>query len=71
MTGPESDFVLDRVENPHEDMLVHVLAARDTARSGHSDAVAYWRGCLDTMAKATGCPASEIEAWMDRRSQVR
>lgn len=70
---PEHDepFVLDRVENPHPRMLAGALRARRVARElGHDPNglgfVAFWDGYLSAMEDATGCPAQELVAWLDR-----
>lgn len=63
-------FVLDRVENPHPDMLGDALRTRARARNRPWDpeTAAEWRGYLRAMCFATGCEPAEIEGWMDRNA---
>lgn len=53
-------FVLERTENPHPRM----LAGAKLAQSKGGD---YWHGYLNAMADATGEPAADLVAWVDRR----
>lgn len=66
-------FALDRIENPHPDLLDDALRTRARARNRPWDEVtaAEWRGLLRGMARATGCTEPDIETWMDRCSTSR
>lgn len=57
-------FVLDLASNPHPRMLAEALLARACAFDS-PEAMAYWMGYRAAMAGATGCDATEIDAWMD------
>ena len=67
--GVVSDFVLDRVENPHPRMLNEALALRaDARRNTVGPPVFRWDGYLQAMCAATGETPADIEAWMDRNA---
>lgn len=56
-----SEFVLERVENPHPKMLAGALVAQELGGE-------YWQGYMQAMADATGEPPEALLAWMERNA---
>ena len=61
----ESPFVLDLAANPHPALKEMANAARHqlTTSAWHT---AYWRGVIDAMVAATGCPEADLLDWLAR-----
>lgn len=71
----ESGFVLDLASNPHADLLADALMIRANCKAAEDrlgalkdyeiDWRCAWRFTRRAMAKATGRPESEFDAWLD------
>lgn len=74
---PAEPFVLERVENPHPEMLADAQLVRANAiaaterlgelRDCDLDWRQAWKFYRRAMAKATGCSEADIDAWVERR----